>query len=59
MLFKDFLIWSSGGPFVEQIVTILPILVEGIRIKKSGKLFKFWTNDSGYDVIKLSHLGLL
>ena len=36
---KVFLIWSSGGPFVQRRVTICAILVEGIKSNDSVKLF--------------------
>ena len=36
---KDFLIWISGSPFVQQSVTICAILVEGIMRNISVKLF--------------------
>ena len=36
-LLKIFLIWSSGGPFVQQNGTICAILKEGIMRNKSVK----------------------
>ena len=36
---KLFLMWSSGGPFVEQGGTICAILVAGIMRNNSVKLF--------------------
>ena len=36
-VFKMFLIWSSGGPLVQQ--SICAILVEGIKRNNSVKLF--------------------
>ena len=36
---KRFLIWSSGSPFVQRSGTICAILVEGIMINNSVKLF--------------------
>ena len=36
---KVFLTWISGSPFVQQIVTICAILVEGIMRNNSVKLF--------------------
>ena len=36
---KIFLIWSSGGTFVQQSGTICAILVEGIMRNNSVKLF--------------------
>ena len=38
-LLKTFLIWGSGGPFVQGSGTICAILVEGIKRKNSVKLF--------------------
>ena len=38
-LLKIFLIWSSGGLFVQQSRTISAILVEGINRNNSVKLF--------------------
>ena len=37
--FKVFLIWSSGSPFVQWSITIVQILVEGIKRNNSVKLF--------------------
>ena len=42
---KMFLIWSSGGPFVQRSGTICVILVKGIMRNDSVKLF--WILDSG------------
>ena len=42
-----FLIWSCGGPFVQQSGTICAILVEGIMRNNSVNLFRIWANDSG------------
>ena len=36
---KIFLIWSSGGPYVQRSETICAILVEGIMRNNSVKLF--------------------
>ena len=36
---KVFLIWISGSPFVKQSVTICAILLEGIMMNNSVKLF--------------------
>ena len=36
---KVFLMWSSGSPFVQRSITICEILVEGIKINNSVKLF--------------------
>ena len=38
-LLNLFLIWSSGGPFVQRSRTICAILVEGIKRNNSVKLF--------------------
>ena len=38
-ILKIFLIWSSGGPYVQQSGTICAILVEGIMRNNSVKLF--------------------
>ena len=38
---KIFLIWSSGGPFVQRSGTICPTLVDGIIRNNSVKLFEF------------------
>ena len=38
-LIKVFLIWSSGGPFVQGSIAICAILVEGIKRNNSVKLF--------------------
>ena len=39
MLFRSFLIWSSGGPIVQWSRTICANLVEGIMTINSVKLF--------------------
>ena len=44
---KIFLIWSSGGLFVQQSRTICVILVEGIKRNNSVKLFLIGTSGSG------------
>ena len=49
--FKIFLIWTSGGPFVQRSGTICAILVEGIMRNNSLKLFPIWVSGSGGDVI--------
>ena len=46
-MFKIFLIYSSGGPFVLQSRTICAILEEGIMGNIHMKLFKVWTSGSG------------
>ena len=38
-LLKIFLIWSSGGPFVQRSGTICAIYEEGIKRNNSVKLF--------------------
>ena len=38
-LIKKFLIWSSGGPFVQWSKNICAVLVEGIKKNNSVKLF--------------------
>ena len=51
MLFKDiFLIWSSGGPFVQWCKTICVIFVEGMMRNDSLKLFLILTSGSGGNV---------
>ena len=42
-LLKLFLIWSSGGPFVQRSRTILAILKEGIMWNFHVKLYEIWT----------------
>ena len=57
--FKIFLIWSSGSPFVQPRGTIYALLVEGIKMNSSVKLFWIWTCGSGGDVFeKISYLEL-
>ena len=51
MLFKKFLIWSSGGPPVQWSGTINAILKEGIMGKIHEKLYEIRTSGSGGDVI--------
>ena len=46
-LLKILLIWSSGGPFVQQSGTICAILVEGIMRNNSMNLFQIWASGSG------------
>ena len=48
---KIFLIWSSGGPFVQWSRTICAILVEGILRINSVKLFLIWASGSGGNVV--------
>ena len=57
MLFKRFLIWSSGGPPVQNIYANLK---EGIIGTIHVKLVEIWTGGSGKDVIikkKFTHNG--
>ena len=49
MLFKRFLIWSSGGPRVHWSGTIYAILKEGIMGNIHVKLYEIWVN--GSDVV--------
>ena len=51
-----FLIWSSGGPFVQRSGTICVILVKGIIRNNSVKLFWIWTSGSRENVIKRHYL---
>ena len=50
---KEFLIWSSGCPFVQWSRTICATLVEGIMRNNSVKLFCFWTSGSGGNTFKI------
>ena len=50
MLFKIFLIWSSGGPPVLWSGTIYTILKESIMGNIHVKLYEIWTSGSG-DVV--------
>ena len=50
MLFKRFLIWSSGGPPVQWSATIYAMLKEGIMGNIPVKLYEIWTSSSGGDV---------
>ena len=45
--FKDILIWSSGGSFVQLSRIICANLVDGIKRNNSVKLFLIWTSGSG------------
>ena len=47
MLFKRFLIWSSGSPSVRWSRTIYAILKEGLMGNIHVKLYDFWTSGSG------------
>ena len=51
MLFKKFLIWSSGGPPVQWNGTIYSILKEDIMGSIHGKLYEIWIGGSGGDVV--------
>ena len=51
MLFKRFLILSSGGPPVQWSKTIYAILEEGIMGNIHEKLYEIWTSGSGGDVV--------
>ena len=51
MLFKDMLIWGSGGPFVQWSRTIGEILVKVIMRNNSIKLFWIWNSSSGEDAL--------
>ena len=50
-LLKIFLIWNSGGPFVQRSGIICAFFVEGIKRNDSVKLLLIWTSGSGGDVI--------
>ena len=47
MLFKRFLIWSSGGPLVQWSGTIYAFLKDGIIGNIHVKLYEIWTSGSG------------
>ena len=51
MLFKIFLVLSSGGPPVQWSKTINAILKEGIMGNIHVKLYEIWTSGSGGDVV--------
>ena len=51
MLFKIFLIWSSGGPPVQWSGTIYAILIEGVMENIHVKLCEIRTSGSGGDVV--------
>ena len=51
ILFKRFLIWSSGGPTVRLSGTLNSILKEGIMGNIHVKLYEIWTSGSGGDVV--------
>ena len=48
---KIFLIWSSGGLFVQRSEMICAILVEAIKRNYSAKLFWIWVSSSGEDAV--------
>ena len=48
---KTFLIWSSGGSFVQQSVTICAIVVNGIMGNKFVNLFCILASGLGGDVV--------
>ena len=50
MLFKRFLIWSSGGPLVRWSETTYAILKVGIIGNIHVKLFEIRTSGSGGDI---------
>ena len=51
MLFKRFLIWSSGGPPVKWSGTIYAILKEGVMRNIHEKLYEIWNSGSGGDFV--------
>ena len=51
MLFKRFLIWSSGGPPGRGRETIYAILKGGFIGNILVELFEIWTSGSGGDVV--------
>ena len=50
MLFKRFLIWSSGSPPVMCSITIYAILKEGIMGNIHVKLYEIWSSGLKGDV---------
>ena len=56
MLFKRFLIWSSGDPPVQWSETIYAILKEGIMGNIHVKLYEIRTSGSGGDVVETKSL---
>ena len=50
MLFKRFLIWSSGSPLVRWSGIKYAIMKEGIKGNIHVKLYEIWTRGSG-DVV--------
>ena len=57
MLFKRFLILSSGSPPVQWSGNIYAILKEDIMGNSYVKLYEIWTSGSGGDVIKIKVYG--
>ena len=53
---KKYIIWSSGGPFVQRSGTICTILVKNIIRNHSVKSFCIWTSGSRETVIKRHYL---
>ena len=51
MLFKLFIIQSSGGPDVQRSGTFCAVLVDDITGNSHVKLFQIWTSSSGDDLI--------
>ena len=51
MLFKRFIIWSSGGSSVGLSEIICAILKEGVMENINVKLYKIWISGSGGDVV--------
>ena len=51
MLFKRFLIWSSGSPPVRWSRTIYTILKESIMGNIHVKKYEIWTSGYGGDVV--------
>ena len=54
-----FLIWSSGGPFVQQSETIYAVSVEVIKRNHSVKLVCIWTSGSGAEFLRYSLSGAM
>ena len=48
-MFKRFLIWSSGGPFVQRSGLTSAFLIEGLMMNNSVKLSGILTSGSGGD----------
>ena len=51
MLFKRFLIWSSGSPHIQCSRTIYAIFIKDIMRNNSVKLFSIWGRCFGGDVV--------